>query len=93
MTPIPPPRHRRRARAARSAFGLAWIDVRTLVVAPEVLALVPAAEALRHRLLPLSQDGGVVRVAVADPLATEGLDALASRTGVRSEALLRRPSN
>lgn len=76
------------AVAAGEVFGLARMEVRTLVVAPDILALVPAALALRHRLLPVSFASGVLKVAVADPLATEGVDELTLRLGCPVEAVL-----
>ncbi|HEY0966734.1 MAG TPA: GspE/PulE family protein [Opitutaceae bacterium] len=81
----PPPSS---AVGAGGAFGLASLDVRTLRVAPDVLALVPAALALRHRVLPVSFAVGILRVAVADPLATEGVDELTLRLGCPVESVL-----
>jgi general secretion pathway protein E/type IV pilus assembly protein PilB len=42
----------------------------------ETLEMVPRAVAARHRLLPLGRDGHKLRVAIADPLDTDGIDAL-----------------
>ncbi len=88
-SPLPPSG----AVGEEATFGLRRVEVRTLSVAPAVLALVPAEFALRHRLLPLDLTDGVLRVAVADPLATEGVDALAVRLACRVEAVLARPAD
>lgn len=68
------------------------MDLAGVAIAPAVLALVPAAEARRHRLIPLALDGACLQVAVDDPLATDGLDALAGRLGLAIEPRLADPA-
>ena len=52
-------------------------DLATIRVTGDTLELVPRALAVRHRLLPVAREGGVLKVAIADPLDTDGVDALA----------------
>jgi len=51
-------------------------DLTTLRISGDILELVPRAVAARHRLLPLGRDGNKLRIAIADPLDTDGIDAL-----------------
>jgi general secretion pathway protein E/type IV pilus assembly protein PilB len=89
-SPLPPSG----AAGEEARFGLGQVDLRMLRVPAEILALVPADFALQHRVLPLGwTEGGVLRVAVADPLATEGVDALALRLGCAVESVLAAPAD
>ena len=69
-------------------LGLKTVDLATVRVAEEVIALVPRALAERYRLLPLSRIKRGLRVAVSDPLATDGVDDLAHRLGLAIETVL-----
>jgi general secretion pathway protein E/type IV pilus assembly protein PilB len=51
-------------------------DLAALRVAGDVLGLVPRELAAHYRLLPFAQEGRVLRVAVADPLESDGVDTL-----------------
>ncbi len=51
-------------------------DLTTLRITGDTLELVPRAVAARHRLLPLGREGHKLRIAIADPLDTDGIDAL-----------------
>ncbi len=51
-------------------------DLATVRVTGDTLELVPRAVAARHRLVPLSRENGRLRIALADPLDTDGIDAL-----------------
>ncbi len=58
-------------------FGLQTApDLGGLRVAGDVLGLVPREFAARYLLLPLAHEGRVLRVAIADPIDTEGVDNL-----------------
>jgi type IV pilus assembly protein PilB len=68
---------RRVAELLAAEFGMPMApDLAHVRITGDTLELVPRAVAARYRLLPLSRDGGRLRVAVADPLDTDGLDAL-----------------
>ena len=58
-------------------FGMQMApDLANVRVTGDTLELVPRAVAARHRLLPLAREGNTLRVAIADPLETDGIDAL-----------------
>ena len=68
---------RRVAELLAREFGMPMApDLTNLRIAADILELVPRALAVKHRLLPLAREGGRLRVAIADPLDTDGLDAL-----------------
>lgn len=72
--PAPDAGQVRVALAAR--FGLAVVELTGRSVPPEVCNLVPRALAVRACLMPYALDGTTLRVAVADPLANDGIDCL-----------------
>jgi len=69
-------------------LGIEPVDLSEVRVATELLRLVPCELARCYELLPLSRDnegqggGGRLFVAIADPLNTDGTDALAHLLGV-----------
>jgi len=68
-------------------LGIARVDLAQVQVNAELLRLVPGELARRYELLPLEGEGdgeagGQLLVAVADPLNTDGPDALAHLLGV-----------
>ena len=69
-------------------FGLAIVDLGLFHVPGEVLRLVPRELAMQHTLLPLGLEGRTLRLAVADPLGTEGPDSLAHLRQLEIELVL-----
>ena len=68
---------RRVAELLADEFGMAMApDLSTVRITGDTLELVPRAVAVRHRLLPLAREGTRLRVAISDPLDTDGIDAL-----------------
>ncbi len=68
---------RRVAELLAQEFGMAMApDLANVRITGDTLELVPRAVAAKHRLLPLTREGGRLRVAIADPLDTDGIDAL-----------------
>ena len=68
---------RRVAELLAAEFGMQMApDLTNIRITGDTLELVPRVVAARHRLLPLAREGGKLRVAVADPLDTDGMDAL-----------------
>ncbi len=51
-------------------------DLANARIAGDTLELVPRAVAAKHRLIPLGREGHKLKVAIADPLDTDGIDAL-----------------
>lgn len=64
-------------------YGLGYVELETLKIAPEIAGLVPAELARRHNLIPLEVAGDRLRVAMRDPLDEEAVRAV--------EALVARP--
>lgn len=68
---------RKIAELLAAEFGMPMApDMTNVRVTGDTLELVPRAVAARYRLLPLQREGNTLRVAVADPLDTDGIDAL-----------------
>ncbi len=58
-------------------FGMAMApDLATFRITGDTLELVPRALAQKHRLIPVAREAGRVRVAISDPLDTDGIDAV-----------------
>ncbi|MSU22912.1 MAG: type II/IV secretion system protein [Opitutus sp.] len=65
------------AELLAAEFGMQMApDLGNIRVTGDTLELVPRAVAARYQLLPLSRNGQILRVAIADPLDTDGIDAL-----------------
>jgi len=62
-------------------LGLPWIELGDRFIAADVLGAVPRAFVLEHTVLPFARERGVLRVAVADPLATDVMDSIAYLAG------------
>jgi type IV pilus assembly protein PilB len=68
---------RRAAELLAAEFGMPMApDMVGLRVSADTLELVPRALAMRYRIVPLQRMGNTLHVAVADPLDTDGIDAL-----------------
>ncbi len=76
------------ARLRAEEFGLKTVDLVTVHVAEEVLALVPRALAERHGLLPLCLTEGGLRAAVSDPLEMDAVDSLSYMLGLVIETVI-----
>ncbi len=58
-------------------FGMPLIDLTALRVPNvEAMALIPRAMAVRYTVFPLSKEGGVLQVAISDPLDVDAIDSL-----------------
>jgi general secretion pathway protein E/type IV pilus assembly protein PilB len=68
---------RRVAELLASEFGMQMApDLTNLRIGNDTLELVPRAIAAKHRVLPIARETNKLRVAICDPLDTDGLDAL-----------------
>jgi type IV pilus assembly protein PilB len=68
---------RRVAELLAAEFGMQMApDLTNARITGDTLELVPRAVAARHRLVPLGREGNKLRIAIADPLDTDGIDAL-----------------
>lgn len=57
-------------------LGMPIVDGGALNPDTEVLEIMPRALAVRYNVFPLSKGGGMLRVAIADPLDVDGIDSL-----------------
>ena len=76
------------ARVLAAKFALRTVEIAAQMIPAEVLALITQEQALRYQLLPLRREGDVLHVAIADPLATEGVDELTHLLGLSIEAAI-----
>ncbi len=68
---------RRVAEMLATEFGMPMApDLTNARITGDTLELVPRAVAARHHLVPLGREGNKLRIAMADPLDTDGIDAL-----------------
>jgi len=69
-------------------IGVDFVHVRDVEPPPAVLARLPAKFANHYKVLPLSDDGRVLSVAMANPLDSEAIDGVSLAVGGRVRALL-----
>ncbi|MBL9211446.1 MAG: Flp pilus assembly complex ATPase component TadA [Opitutaceae bacterium] len=68
---------RRVAELLASEFSMQMApDLTNARITGDTLEMVPRAVAAKHGLLPLGREGNKLRVAISDPLDTDGIDAL-----------------
>jgi type IV pilus assembly protein PilB len=65
------------AELLAAEFGMPMApDLGNVRITGDTLELIPRTVAAKHCLIPLAREGGKLRVAISDPLDTDGLDAL-----------------
>jgi hypothetical protein len=65
------------AELLASEFGCRWRpDLTNVRITGDTLGIGAARCRRPHRLLPLAREGNKLRVAISDPLDTDGIDAL-----------------
>lgn len=64
------------AKAMAKAQGLEYVKLEGIQVPPHIVQLVPESIAREHAVLPLADDGGVLKVCMSDPDDLETLDKL-----------------
>lgn len=74
--------------AVGEAFHMPVVDLTTLSVEPEVLALLPAKLVFKQRCAPIRREGSTLTVATSDPYEIAMLDELRLLTGCRIEPVL-----
>jgi type II secretory ATPase GspE/PulE/Tfp pilus assembly ATPase PilB-like protein len=75
--------HEMLASLLAEASGYEQFDPKTALIDPEVVTRIPKEVALRHRVVPLSGEGGHVFVAMCDPYDVLALDQLRRQLGSR----------
>jgi type IV pilus assembly protein PilB len=82
------------AELLATEFGMQMApDLTNARITGDTLELVPRAVAAKHRLLPLGREGNKLRVAMADPLDTDGIDALGYIVKMPIETLVATPED
>ncbi len=77
------------AEMLASEFGMAMApDMTNIRITGDTLELIPRAVAARYRLVPLHREGNKLKIAIADPLDTDGIDALAHIVKLTIEPLV-----
>ncbi len=66
-------------KALATQFGLEYIDLDKNIISHSALELIPADLIKRHRVLPVEQADGQLKVVITDPLDLETLDLLRFR--------------
>lgn len=69
------------ARAVAAEFGMPFVELGAQPIASDVLAALPRDFVVAHLILPYGRAGGVLQVAVADPIAADVLDRLPDHAG------------
>jgi len=68
-------------RAVAEEFGMPWVALAGMQILPELLRSLPRSFVLEHNVLPFAREKGVLRVAVADPIAVDVIDSLSYVAG------------
>ena len=63
-------------KAKAEQHGLAFVELREIEIPPSVIELVPESLARENIVMPLAQEGGLIRVIMHDPLDFETIDKL-----------------
>ncbi len=71
------------ARTVAGEFGMPYVTLGTRLIAPDVLAALPISFVQEHSVMPFAREGGVLHVALADPLAVDVIDSLGHVAGTR----------
>lgn len=64
------------AKTLAAQNGMEFVDLGNMVVAPDVLGMIPADDAKRYRVMPLSMREGALLMAIGDPLDMQTMDDL-----------------
>ena len=76
------------ARAVAADFGMTFVELGERTIPADVLAALPVDFVRTHQVIPCGRVGGVLQVAIADPIAADVLDSLAYAAGEPVEAVL-----
>ncbi|MCP3677435.1 MAG: Flp pilus assembly complex ATPase component, partial [Deltaproteobacteria bacterium] len=69
------------AHTLANQFGIPYINLKGIVIEPQVLRLIPESVARRHKVIPVSQDDNGLSVAMVDPLDVFAVDDIKKTTG------------
>ncbi|MBI2812873.1 MAG: Flp pilus assembly complex ATPase component TadA [Opitutae bacterium] len=80
-------------QAVAGEFGMPWVSLEGMAVPPAVLAALPRSFVLEHKVMPFARENGVLRIALADPIAVDVLDSLSHVAGVTAQPALASPAD
>ncbi len=69
-------------RAVADEFGMPWVVLAERAIPSATLAALPRSFVVEHNVLPFAREGGVLRVALADPIAVDIIDSLTYVAGM-----------
>ncbi len=75
-------------RAVAEEFGMPWVTLAARDIPPELLGALPRSFAVEHQVVPFAREGGVLHVAVADPIALDIIDSLSHVAGTAVQPAL-----
>lgn len=78
--------------ALAKQFGFEFVDLDTVDISPDVTKLVPEDIIKKHKIIPLSQDNGELRVVIKDPMDLDTLDLLRFRLNMEIQCCLASPT-
>jgi type IV pilus assembly protein PilB len=78
-------------KAVAKQSGLRYVDLDSVAIPDEVLALIPEDLIRRHKILPLGKDNGRLKVAIGDPSDIETMDILRFRLNTELDFRLASP--
>ena len=63
-------------RAVAEEFGMPWVTLGELQIPTRILSMLPRSFVIEHKVVPFARENGVLRVALADPIAVDVIDSL-----------------
>lgn len=78
--------------ALAKQFGFEFVDLDKVDISPDVTKLVPEDIIKKHKIIPLSQDNGELRVVIKDPMDLDTLDLLRFRLNMEIQCCLASPT-
>lgn len=78
--------------ALAKQFGIEFVDLAKVDIPSEVSRLVPDELKKKHRVIPVSQDNGELKIVVKDPMDLDTLDLLRFRLNMELRTCLASPS-
>ncbi|MBL7215836.1 MAG: Flp pilus assembly complex ATPase component TadA [Phycisphaerae bacterium] len=78
--------------ALAKQFGLDYVDLEKVDIPAEVSRLVPDELVKKHRVIPISQDNGELKIVVKDPMDLDTLDLLRFRLNMELRTCLASPT-
>ena len=75
-------------RAMADEFGMPWVMLAGRTIPAAILAALPRSFVAEHNVLPYAREDGMLRVAVADPIAVDVIDSLGHLSGTAVQPVL-----